>query len=66
MRSAEAMQDLQMDQTEQTKDRNPLVNPLVPDEGNHVSLEEYWEKSNLESGSFFCSLSISTRMTSRN
>ncbi|MYH60419.1 MAG: Uma2 family endonuclease [Caldilineaceae bacterium SB0675_bin_29] len=44
MGSAEALHDLQKEQTEQTKDRTPPVNPLAPDEGRRVSLEEYWEK----------------------
>ena len=44
MGSAEAMHDLQKEQIEQTKDRAASVNPLAPDEGRHVSLEEYWDK----------------------
>ncbi|MCY3898555.1 MAG: Uma2 family endonuclease [Caldilineaceae bacterium] len=44
MGSAEALHDLQKERTEQTKDRTASVNPLAPDEGRRVSLEEYWEK----------------------
>jgi len=44
MGSAEALHDLQKEQTDQTRDRTPPVNPLAPDEGRRVSLEEYWEK----------------------
>ncbi len=44
MGSAEALHDLQKEQTDQTRDRAAPVNPLAPDEGRRVSLEEYWEK----------------------
>ena len=44
MGSAEALHDLQKEPTEKTKDRTAPVNPLAPDEGRRVSLEEYWEK----------------------
>ncbi len=44
MRSAEALHDLQKEQKEKTKGRAAPVNPLAPDEGRHVSLEEYWDK----------------------
>ncbi|MDE0198987.1 MAG: Uma2 family endonuclease [Caldilineaceae bacterium] len=44
MGSAEALHDLQKEQTEQTRASTPPVNPLAPDEGRRVSLEEYWEK----------------------
>jgi len=44
MGSAEALHDLQKEQKEQTKGRAAPVNPLAPDEGRHVSLEEYWDK----------------------
>ena len=44
MGSAEALHDLQKEQTDQTRDRTAPVNPLAPDEGRRVSLEEYWEK----------------------
>ncbi len=44
MGSAEALHDLQKEQTDQTRDRSAPVNPLAPDEGRRVSLEEYWEK----------------------
>ena len=44
MGSAEAVYDLQKEQAGQDKDRTALVNPLAPDEGRRVSLEEYWEK----------------------
>ena len=44
MGSAEAVYDLQKEQAGQNKDRTAPVNPLAPDEGRRVSLEEYWEK----------------------
>ena len=44
MRSAEALHDLQQKQIEQNSDRTAPVNPLAPDEGRHVTLEEYWDK----------------------
>jgi len=44
MGSVEALHDLQREQTEQTRASTPPVNPLAPDEGRRVSLEEYWEK----------------------
>ena len=44
MRSAEALHDLQKEQKEQTKGRAAPINPLAPDEGRRVTLEEYWEK----------------------
>ena len=44
MGSAEALHDLQQEQIEQNSDRTAPVNPLAPDEGRHVTLEEYWDK----------------------
>ena len=44
MGSAEALHDLQQKQIEQGDDRAALVNPFAPDEGRHVTLEEYWDK----------------------
>ena len=44
MGSAEALHDLQQEQIEQNNDRTAPVNPLAPDEGRHVTLEEYWDK----------------------
>ena len=44
MGSAEALHDLQKEQKEQTKGRAAPVNPLAPDEGRHVTLQEYWDK----------------------
>ena len=44
MGSAEALHDLQPEQVEQGDDRAALVNPFAPDEGRHVTLEEYWDK----------------------
>ena len=44
MRSAEALHDLHKEQKEQTKGRAAPVNPLAPDEGRRVTLEEYWDK----------------------
>ena len=44
MGSAEALHDLQQKQIEQGDHRAALVNPFAPDEGRHVTLEEYWDK----------------------
>ncbi len=44
MGSAEALHDLQQEQIEQNSDRTAPVNSLAPDEGRHVTLEEYWDK----------------------
>ena len=44
MGPAEALHDLQQEQIEQNNDRTVPVNPLAPDEGRHVTLEEYWDK----------------------
>ena len=44
MGSAEALHDLQQEQIEQNNDRTAPVNPLAPDEGRRVTLEEYWDK----------------------
>ena len=44
MGSAEPLHDLQQKQIEQSDDRTAPVNPLAPDEGRHVTLEEYWDK----------------------
>ena len=44
MGSAEALHDLQQEQIEQDNNRAAPVNPLAPDEGRHVTLEEYWDK----------------------
>ena len=44
MGSADALHDLQQKQIEQSDDRTAPVNPLAPDEGRHVTLEEYWDK----------------------
>lgn len=44
MGSADALHDLQQKQIEQNVDRAAPVNPLAPDEGRRVTLEEYWDK----------------------
>ena len=44
MGSADALHDLQQKQIEQSDDRTAPVNPLAPDEGRRVTLEEYWER----------------------
>ncbi len=44
MGSAEVLHDLQKKQVERDNDRAAPVNPLAPDEGRRVTLEEYWEK----------------------
>ena len=44
MGSAEALHDLQQELVEQGDDSAALVNPFAPDEGRHVTLEEYWAK----------------------
>ena len=44
MESAEALRDLNQEQAEQANGRTALVNPLAPDEGRRVTLEEYWAK----------------------
>ena len=44
MGSAEALHDLQQEQVEQGDDPAALVNPFAPDEGRHVTLEEYWAR----------------------
>ncbi|MCY4411236.1 MAG: Uma2 family endonuclease [Caldilineaceae bacterium] len=44
MGSADALHDLQQKQLEQNDDRTAPVNPLAPDEGRHVTLQEYWDK----------------------
>ncbi len=44
MGTVEALHDLQKRQAERENDRVEPVNPLAPDEGRRVTLEEYWEK----------------------
>ncbi len=44
MGSADALHDLQQKQIEQNDDRTAPVNQLAPDEGRHVTLQEYWDK----------------------
>ena len=44
MGSADVLHDLQKKQVERDKDRSAPVNPLAPDEGRRVTLEEYWDK----------------------
>ena len=44
MGSAEALHDLQPEQVEQVDDSAALFNPFAPDEGRHVTLEEYWAR----------------------
>lgn len=44
MGSAEALHDLQQEKIEQADDLAAPVNPFAPDEGRHVTLEEYWAK----------------------
>ena len=44
MGSTDALRNVHREQVEQANGRAALVNPLAPDEGRRVSLEEYWER----------------------
>jgi Uma2 family endonuclease len=44
MGSTDALRNVHQEQAEQANGRVALVNPLAPDEGRRVTLEEYWER----------------------